>query len=148
MPQIHTSLEIPAEPAAIWSVLTDWPAYGEWCHLIPKIRGEARVGGKVDFKLRLIGPTVPIDAFITRYEPGRVLEWEGPRNSALGILAKGRHFFEIEDMGDGRSRFVHGEVFSGPGFSLPWRHLRPRLELAYTVFNETLARRVEVVQQA
>ncbi len=148
MPQIHTSLVIPASPDAIWSVLSDWPRYGEWCHLIPKIHGEARVGGRLDFKLRLIGPSLPIDATITRFEVAKVLEWEGPRSSALGLLAKGRHAFEIEDLGDGRSRFVHAEVFSGPGFALPWRTLKPRLELAYTVFNESLARRVEVQSKA
>lgn len=144
MPKIHTSLVIDAAPEAIWSVLTDWPAYGEWCHLIPKVRVEPRVGGEADLKLRFNGRILPIDAAITRFEPNRVLEWEGPRNRKLGLLASGRHYFEIEDMGDGRSRFVHGEIFSGPGFRMAWRYLKPRLELAYTVFNETLARRVEV----
>jgi len=40
MPRIQTTLVIDASPDAIWSVLSDWPAYGQWCALIPVIRLE------------------------------------------------------------------------------------------------------------
>jgi len=114
MPRIVTSLVLDASPDAIWSVLADWPAYGEWCPLIPKIRGEARLGGDVDIKLQLGALAAPIDA----------------------------------TFGDGRCRFVHGEVFTGPGFRLPWSLLKPRLERAYADFNQALAERVEAQAKA
>jgi len=148
MPGIQTTLVIDASPDAIWSVLSDWPAYGEWCALIPVIRGEARLAGDVDIRLRLGALAAPIDATITRFEPNRALEWTGPRSRALGLFASGRHSFEIVDFGDGRSRLVHGETFTGPGFRLPWRLLKPRLERAYADFNRALAERVEAQAKA
>lgn len=145
MPTVRTSLVMPHSPDAIWRVLSDWPAYGEWCRLMPRITGEARVGGRVDLKLRLVGPPMSVDAIITRYEPGRGLSWEGPSNPVIAALGKGHHGFEIVDLGDGHSRFVHSERFTGPTLRLAWPWLGPRAERAYAEFNEELSRRVQAV---
>ena len=69
------------------------------------------------------------------------LEWSGgPRG-----LISGRHFFSLEpaDEQGRRTRFVHGETFTGVAVGVLWPLLMRALGPSYDRFNQQLKRRVE-----
>ena len=46
-------------------------------------------------------------------------------------------------MGDGKTRFVHGEQFRGPLVPLLWKLLERRLAGAYTLMNVAVKKEAE-----
>lgn len=142
MPLVLTSIAIDAPVQRVWEVLTDLDAYSEWNPVILNPRGELRPGGDFDFKIKMGRLEAPIAARIVRAD-GTELRWEGPRNALQKPLASGNHFFRLEALEDDRTRLVHGERFSGPLFSLPWRVLGPQVERGYEVLNRKLKERAE-----
>ncbi len=142
MPLVLTSLAIDAPVERVWEILTDLDSYSEWNPVILQPRGELRPGGNIDFKIKLGPLEAPIAARIVRAD-GTELRWEGPRNSLQKPLGGGSHFFRLEAIDDNRTRLVHGEKFTGPLFSLPWRFLGPQVEKGYEVLNKRLKERAE-----
>jgi hypothetical protein len=57
----------------------------------------------------------------------------------------GEHYFELEDLGGGKTRVVHGERFDGviPQIEAVWHQLETRLRPAYEGFNQDLKKRAE-----
>lgn len=143
MLRIRTDIEIDASAERVWEVLTDFGKWDSWNPLIPNIRTRPIVGADVDFHIRVGTRFVPIRARMLRVEPNRELCWRGPRNPAQGRLMSGEHFFRVEPLNGERSRFVHGEDFTGPVPAVLAFRLRPMLERAYAAFNRALKERSE-----
>ncbi len=142
MPVVLTSLAVDAPIDRVWETLTDFDAYPEWNPLILDPRGRAQVGEAFDFRLALGPIAVPIAARIVRAD-GTELRWEGPRSPLQASLGRGSHYVRLEPLEPGRTRVVHGEVFHGPLFRIPWALLGPRLQAAYASLNRALKERVE-----
>lgn len=146
MPSVRTRIRIDAPAEKVWQVLADFGSYDEWNPVIRSPRGELRTGADLDFKLRLGKIDAPIAARLLCAD-GRELRWKGPRNPLQAPLARGEHYFRIEDVpGETESvDLVHGEDFGGPVFALPWRVLEPRLLASYEALNRALKRRAEAL---
>jgi hypothetical protein len=112
MKTIRTEAFIPATPARVWAVLTDFDAYAEWNPLNVKASGEARPGGKI--RTTFVNPagapgaTVTQTVILTTFEPERALAWSGN----VPLLFRGRHHFNLTPDGEG-TRLLHGEDLSG-----------------------------------
>lgn len=141
---IRTEALIPASPARVWAVLTDFDAYADWNPLNIKARaiGPARQGGKLDTTFvnpgGKPGATIRQTVTLTTFEPERALAWTG----WVPLLFKGRHHFTLTPEGEG-TRLLHGEDMEGliaRGFSdeqllrdfVPW----------YDAVNAAIAARV------
>lgn len=142
MKTIRTEAFIPATPARVWAVLTDFDAYAEWNPLNVKASGEARPGGKI--RTTFVNPagapgaTVTQTVTLTTFEPERALAWSGN----VPLLFRGRHHFTLTPDGEG-TRLLHGEDLNGliamtfsdailAGKFVPW----------YEAVNRALAERV------
>ena len=55
MPRIRTELVVAAPPARVFAALADFGSWSAWNPVIPKIRGEARVGSSVRFRIVIPG---------------------------------------------------------------------------------------------
>ena len=108
MRTIDTGIDIAADPARVWEVLTDFEAYPEWNPFVIGIDGPAAEGARLEAVLRL-GDRRPATfrPTVTRWEPERGFEWFGH----LGIrgVFDGRHGFEL------RWIQVHGHCPRGHG---------------------------------
>ncbi|TFV91246.1 SRPBCC domain-containing protein [Blastococcus sp. CT_GayMR16] len=51
----RTSIDIDATPELVWEVLTDLPAYPEWCPLVTGAEGTFALGGRVSFTFPPMG---------------------------------------------------------------------------------------------
>ncbi len=141
MKELHTEIEIDAEPAAVWAVLTDTDRYGDWNPFVPELRGELAVGGRLHVRLKppnsrgaTLRPTV------TALAPCETLEWLG----TLGVrgIFDGRHRFELHRTPTG-TRFVQREQFTGILVPLLGRWLDGGTRAGFVAMNEALKARAE-----
>jgi len=136
MPEVTASVDIPAAPETVWSVLTDTDAYPQWNTLL-SVRGEFAVGETVAVRLSMPGlPTVPLAPEITAVEPARELRW---RSRLFGIEAD--HAFLLEPLEDGGTRFVQAEQFSGAMAGPVLNQFERRIRRGFEQMNVGLCRR-------
>lgn len=136
MTEVSVSIDIPAAPETVWSVLTDTDAYPQWNTLL-SVRGEFAVGETVAVRLSIPGlPTVPISPEITAVEPARALRWH---SRLFGIEAD--HAFLLEPLDDGGTRFVQTEQFSGALAGPVVARFERRIRRGFEQMNVGLRRR-------
>ncbi len=137
MTEVSVSINIPAAPAAVWSVLTDTDAYSQWNTLL-SVRGELAVGETVTVWLSTPGlPTVPLSPEITAVEPEQALRW---RSRLFGIRAE--HAFLLKRLDDGSTQFVQTEQFSGAMVAPVLDRFERRIRRGFEQMNVSLRRRV------
>ena len=144
MREIETTVEIDAPPAAVWRVLTDFPTYGEWNPFIPTIAGNVQVGERLTVRLEPPGGKgMTIKPTVLAAEPDRELRWKG--RLVVPGLFDGEHTFRIEPIDGQRSRFVHGERFTGilVGFV---KGILGKTEAGFEQMNAALKQRVEAAR--
>jgi hypothetical protein len=142
MHEIRTEIAIAAPPAQVWSVLTDFPGHAQWNPFVRSIAGRARKGEKLVVHIQPEGgkgmtfqPTVLVA------ESGRELRWRG-RWLVPGLF-DGEHYFEMSPDGAGRTRFVHGEKFSGLLVGLARSTLEGGTRAGFVAMNKALKARAE-----
>ena len=147
MKTIRTEALIPASPAKVWTVLTDFSAYAAWnpLNLRAEAKGEPRLGGKLDTTFvnpaGKPGATVRQTVTLTTFDPGRALAWTG----WVPLLFKGRHHFTLTPEGEG-TRLLHGEDMQGliaRGFSE--QQLQRDFVPYYEAVNRAIAERALTV---
>ena len=145
MSELATSVDVDAPPERVWTVLTDFDSYPEWNPTM-RIRGRPNLGAHLDVELRL--PDARPQAFrptVTRVDRPHELRWLG--HLFVPGLYDGEHRFRVEDLGDGRSRFHHGEAFSGVLVGPVNRLLGSRVRRGFEAMNEALKARAETLER-
>ena len=104
-----TDIEAPA--GAVWAVLTDVAAYGDWNPFMSMERAPDRVGDRLSVTLRAGKRTITLKPTVTAFEPGRSICWLG--RLFVPRVFDGAHELHVEPLDDGRSRFIHRETFRG-----------------------------------
>ncbi|MEI7695506.1 MAG: SRPBCC domain-containing protein [Chlorobium sp.] len=142
---IRSEITINASSEEVWSVLAAFHLYPEWNPFIRAVRGNLLAGKQLWFKARLDGlPAILFRATIRQFVPPVKLGW-------YAIFLKGifeaYHYFEIEDFGSGKSRFINIEEFSGLLSGVVFFLLESRFKKSYQMMDEALKERVEVYVQ-
>ncbi|WOX10167.1 SRPBCC domain-containing protein [Streptomyces sp. N50] len=135
-PVLTAVIDIDATPQAVWDVLTDFAAYGEWS-TFSTAEGTAEVGSRLTMRM----PGMTFRPTVTVATPGQELRWAG----TLGIkqLFHGRHSFVLSPNHDGTTRLTNHEEFSGALVTLIRPFLRTPKKDGYAAFNTGLKQRVE-----
>jgi hypothetical protein len=142
MKEIRTSVDIDAPADRVWTLLVDTGRWHEWNPFASGVDGKLEVGQKVVVHMTS-GPggrAMKIKPDVTVVVPGSELRWVG--GLLHPTIMRGEHYFRVEPLEDGRSRFVHGEVFSGVLITLIGRLLL-RGEPNYQAMNDALKARAE-----
>ena len=141
MAQLSTSVVVDAPPEVVWDRLVDWDRQGEWM-LGTTVRGTAQKGIGVGGGLEGwtgIGPIGFLDTMT-------IVVWEPARRCVVrhtGRLVRGTGAFEVEDLGDGRSRFVWSEWLDlpfGTAGRLGWPLVRPLMKAGVDLSLRRFAR--------
>jgi hypothetical protein len=138
---LSTSIDIDADPEAVWAVLSDLPSYPSWNPFIREARGELAAGERLDLRMQPEGGrAMRFRPIVLNAEPGRGLRWLG-RLVAPGVF-DGEHRFSIEPIAGG-SRLIQEERFTGVLVPLLANGLRTRTLPAFEQLNEALRERAE-----
>ena len=112
MKRIETEILIEASPEKVWSVLTDFESHPRWNPFIKSIEGEKLVGKNLVVSIKPPGGGgMTFKPVVLKFDPLREFRWKGK----LGVkgIFDGEHYFILEEAGASRTRFIHGEHFSG-----------------------------------
>ena len=126
---------IPAEPLAIWSVLTDRAALVAGGFGLLQLEGDLGPGGK----LRLVSDVAPDRVFrltVVEWAPPRRMVWQG--GMPMGLFT-GRREFTL-DTGNGGTRVRISESFNGVLAGAIVRAM-PDLQPSFDQFADALAAR-------
>jgi len=109
--EIVADTEVAADAAAVWAALVDWPTHGAWMLFTtvePTTDDTDGVGAGITGITRL-GPLVVRDTMV-------VTQWQPPPAQPArcvvdhtGKLVRGAGAFEVEALGDHRSRVIWSE---------------------------------------
>lgn len=112
MKKIETEITIESNISTVWNVLTDFENHPNWNPFIKSITGEKKVGKQLKVFMKLPdGNGMSFSPIILKFEPKKEFRWKGK----LGIkgVFDGEHYFILEELNEGQTKFIHGENFSG-----------------------------------
>ncbi len=102
--EIGTEIEIDAQPARVWAVLTDFSSYPEWNTFLHWVEGRIAEGERIRFCFELPrGFRFKVGATILNVIPERALRWAGVFLTSRVFCAE--HYFELTSSPGGRTRF-------------------------------------------
>jgi hypothetical protein len=132
------SIQIAAEPAAIWSILTDGARFPEWEPASERVEGSIAPGEKVKFFIKS-SPARAFPVRVTTFDPPKRLVFTG--GMPLGLF-RGLRTQTLAAMPDGSTRFTIREEFSGPLEPLIGRSI-PDLTPIFEAYAAALKARAE-----
>ncbi len=139
MRTMSSTIQISADPMAVWAVLTDLPSYQDWNPLFRQASGAVALGERIT--LRSVHPAngrlMTVKPKITVARAGAELRWV----SSLPGIISGEHSFVLTPDGDG-TRLVQSESFGGLLAMLSGKTMA-NAEAGFAGLNEALKKRVE-----
>ena len=145
MKEIKTEIEIDSTPERVWEVLADLSSYSEWNPFVTRAKGDLKLGERIEILVQVPGGrALKFTPRVLEVEPNRALRWLG--TLLIPGLFNGEHIFRIEPLGEGRSRFLHGEKFTGLLIPFMGGTLE-KVKKGYVLMNEALKTRVELRQR-
>jgi hypothetical protein len=107
-------IEVPV--ATVFEALASFSAWRRWMpNMLRPAKGPERVLEPGDRVLALLGGFLPMPLHVLRVTANREVTWRG----GVPALVTGEHAFYFEDLGDGRTRVISEETFSGFFAQLP-----------------------------
>jgi hypothetical protein len=141
--EIQHQIDIDATPAAVWAVLTDTAAFGEWNPFLRRLDGELRTGAKLSVEIAPPGGrAMTFKPTVLACDEAHELRWLG-RLVAPGIF-DGEHRFQLEALPGGGTRFTQSERFRGL-LVRPFGGTLEKTRLGFEQMNTALKRRAEAV---
>ncbi len=106
MLKIENEIEINAPISHVWSVRVDREAYGQWNPVILSQDGELKVGAKSTMRINPGLFPMNVNIIYREIKQNKELSWFGGPP-----LVKGFHYFRLHDLGNGKTKLIHGEDF-------------------------------------
>ncbi len=136
--QYESSASIAASPEAIWSTLVDAAAYPAWDSGVERVEGRIAPGETIKVYSK-VSPGRAFPVKVTEFTAGRSMRWSG--GMPLGLF-KGERSFTLTPEGNGTTRFVVREVYSGPLVGMMSRSM-PDLQPSFDQFARGLKAKAE-----
>jgi hypothetical protein len=138
---IRTTIEIAAHSGQVWEVLVDFTDYPRWNPFIREIKGETRVGARLEVSIaQANGSAMRFRPMVLAASREREFRWKG--RLLFPGLFDGEHYFLLEEHGDG-CLLTHGERFSGILPRLMGRRLLDNVRSGFEAMNAALKREAE-----
>lgn len=140
VPAVRVELIIPAPRLAVWDVLTDFARYPEWNPFTLGVHTSGRIGDPVLLDVSLGGRRMKLRERMRVYEPQRRVGW-GLRILG-GVLLDCTRVQELEDAGEGSTRYVSHESFRGLIVPLFFKRYRAAMQEGFDATAHALSQRV------
>jgi hypothetical protein len=140
VPTVRVELVIEAPRRAVWDVLVDFPRYAEWNPFTVGVKTSGRVGTPVLLDVRLGGRRMKMREQMRVNDPLRRIGW-GLRILG-GVLLDCTRVQELEDAGEGRTRYICHESFRGLSVPLFFGRYQDSMQVGFEAAARALDRRV------
>jgi hypothetical protein len=138
MKSFEASSVINAAPERIWAILVDGAQYSDWHSGVVSVDGRIAPGETIKVVSGANpGRTFPVK--VSEFTPARSMAWSG--GMPLGLFS-GVRTFTLTPSGDGTTRVLVREEYTGPLLSLMWRSM-PDLGPSFAQFASGLKQRAE-----
>ena len=112
MKNIETEITINAKPDKVWNTLMKTDEYDKWNPFVRKLEGEIKKGNQIAITLKQVkGKEMEFKPVITELAPKKELRWQG--KLFISGIFDGEHYFKLEPIEGDKTKFIHGENFSG-----------------------------------
>ncbi|MFN3196338.1 MAG: SRPBCC family protein [Chlorobiota bacterium] len=112
MKNIETEITINAKPDKVWNTLMKTDEYHKWNPFVRKLEGEIKKGNQIAITLKQVnGKEMDFKPVITELAPQKELRWQG--KLFISGIFDGEHYFMLEPIEGNKTKFIHGENFSG-----------------------------------
>ena len=140
--ELITRIEIAAPVERVWSILADFTQYPRWNPFIRSVSGIARRGERLRVSIQPKGRrAMTFRPRVLGAADGQELRWLG----SLGFrgLFGGEHYFLLENLGAGHTRFTQGEKFSGLLVGYFVSQMEKQTQAGFEAMNRALKDRAE-----
>ena len=142
MKMLNTTIDINASKQKVWNILVDFKNYPKWNPFIKSIRGDLKVRNRLEVFIQPPGSKVyKFKPRVTSYKQYREFSWLG--SLIVFGLFDGHHIFEIEEKGNGASKFIHREEFSGILVPFMWKQLNTQARAGFELMNKSVKQLAE-----
>jgi len=143
---IDATLDIEAPAELVWSVITDFPRYGEWNPFLPGCSSTLKPGDPIDLQVRLFasGPR-PQREWILSHTPGREFSYR-MKPAPLGALCS-RRSHNVTALGPGRCRYESHFELAGWLQPLVRGLLGSKLEQGFAGMTAGIKKRAESLRK-
>lgn len=138
---IETSIVIDANIETVWKVLIDFDDYKNWNPFIVNISGQPELHKKIRVTVNVNNKAQSFSPQIMVLENNVKLQWVG--HLLFKGIFKGQHYFELYPINNGKTRFVHGENFSGILSRSILNKIKSDTEKGFESMNLALKQKVE-----
>lgn len=112
MKNIETEITINAKPDKVWNTLMKTDEYNKWNPFVRKLEGEIKKGNQIAITLKQVnGKEMEFKPVITELAAKKELRWQG--KLFISGIFDGEHYFKLEPIEGDKTKFIHGENFSG-----------------------------------
>jgi len=141
MKTIQTEIIIDSDISKVWNVLMDFENHPKWNPFIKSISGEKKVGNTLTVSIKPPdGNGMTFKPQILILEQNREFRWKG--KLLINGIFDGEHFFKMESQDDRKTKFIHGEIFSGILVSVMDKML-DKTKDGFQLMNEALKKECE-----
>lgn len=130
--ETSVSIDIQADPTAIWALLTNGPDFPRWNSTVTSLEGKIGEGEKIKVKSILDAKRV-FTLKVKDVETEKSMTWKG---------GMGRRLYTLEKTGPNTVRFSMSEKIGGPMFPL-FAKMIPPFDAAFEQFASDLKREAE-----
>lgn len=137
MKELRTEIIINASKDKVWEVFTNFKQYPEWNPFIKSVEGKIAEGQKI--QVYLTPPEAKgmgMKPTILKIQKDNELSWIG--RVLIPGLFDGEHIFELIDNGNGTTKFVQREKFSGILVPFLKKLLDYNTKMGFELMNEKL----------
>ena len=141
MKKLQTEILIDAPVSVVWKVLLEFEQYPEWNSFIHP-SGKAEVDSRLENRIFLEGrKPQTFRPVVLVHEPEKEFRWLG--SMFVKGLFDGEHYFLLEAVGNDKTRFIHGEYFSGMLVGMIMKMIAKETVEGFERMNEALKKRAE-----
>jgi hypothetical protein len=141
MKNIQTEILINTDITKVWDVLMNFDSYPKWNPFITSISGEPKLGKRLTVSINPPGGKgMTFKPTILSLETNKEFRWKGK----LGIkgIFDGEHYFILEFLENDKTKFIHGEIFSGLLVPLVGKML-DKTQKGFQLMNESIKNECE-----
>jgi hypothetical protein len=110
--EIRDEIEVNASPDKVWRAVVDFENYKKWNSQLSYLGGEIKPNGILHLKLAAEGAEpYEFKPVISYWDDRQRFAWLA--KTGINRVFDGEHFFELQDLGDGKTRLTNREEYRG-----------------------------------